>query len=1287
MGKSYGNDVHVSVNGTVSVNSVSFRTAPINNANNYIVAPTDTNANIYISAANTSFEAEYYTYQMSATISCPITGSGGLKKTGGGSLTLTAANTYSGNTSIGDSSIGGGYLCLDGGNNRLPSTVVTVWGNGGFFNLLGNSQEASAVHLYGGTIGYGTLASHTDFDFQSGTLQTMTLNNASGYTVGMNKTSSGTLNIDGLTASYTGATAINAGSVIFDYTICTVPLTTTVQVADLATLQVSTQLEIDSLSTNYYSIIALNDMLTINNSAGCIIGGNITGSGFLIKNGNGTLSLTKSNTSYTGEKTINGGLVQIGNANALGTGALVINGGTLDLNGKSITVNNLSGSGGTITDNSTSSGSTMLTINMTGGSGNFSGAITNPAYQYRTLAVTKTGAGTLNLLGLSTFMGGTMLNGGAIVLYTDNALYSGGNFTISGSSSILNLNGHSLTIGSISGSGSILLGTGTLTVQSGIYSGIINGYGAITKTGSGTLRLTGNSALYAGSADIQGGTLELYGSGALASSNNVNISNGSTLLVTGSSSGLGSISGVSNSTLHVANKEDGAHGQLTVASLSISTCTIDAGCMLAIRPLPGGPQPTGVIGVTSANSNGVYVMGDTISVDVTFDANVNVTGTPVLRLDTGENEACATYSSGSGTSTLRFTYTVQVGDNTSDLDYYDSWALLFNGGTIKDDSQSDVYWELAAPGQTGSLSAAKDITLQTPYLTVSGGSSVAEGKPYTLQLSAANLGSHSIDTWEIDWGDGNTDTYVNNPSQVNHTYADDGYYVITSSAILDDETYMAGGQSGSKAVNVINIAPYLSIRGSSSTTANSPYTLYLSSSDPGDDTIDSWEIDWGDGNVETISGNPSSVQHYYENVGNYSISATATDEDGTYATGGTAGGALDPTFGNGGIVITGFDHNAYAYSVATQSDGCIIVAGTVDDADENTTDFALARYYSDGTLDTDFGNGGTVTTNFSYDEENGNSSDYACAAAVQSDGKIVVAGSSDGDFALARYNADGSLDTGFGNGGMVTTDFSGQEDKAYTMAIQSDGKIVLAGRSNGWYFVLARYNADGSLDANFGSGGKVITQFEAGGADAESLTIQSNGKIVVAGRICNGCYFAVARYNTDGSLDSTFGDDGMVTTEFAGAAYAAAVQSDGKIVVAGYTANGIAFALVRYNADGSLDTSFGSDGKVQTNFGGTDFAYALAIQADGKIIAAGFRHTGNPSNYDFALARYNADGSLDTTFDGDGTVTTNLGGLDIARSMVLQSDGRIVVAGYAMNDFAVARYFPGIVNVTVTVSV
>ncbi len=383
-------------------------------------------------------------------------------------------------------------------------------------------------------------------------------------------------------------------------------------------------------------------------------------------------------------------------------------------------------------------------------------------------------------------------------------------------------------------------------------------------------------------------------------------------------------------------------------------------------------------------------------------------------------------------------------------------------------------------------------------------------------------------------------------------------------------------------------------------------------------------------------------------------------------------GSLDTSFDEDGIVRTDFGaSDDRATCVAIQADGKIVVAGYVDGDD----DFIVARYNTDGSLDTSFDGDGKLSTDF------GSEKDRAYGVAIQADGKIVVVGETDGaggsDFAVARYYADGTLDSSLDGDGKLTTDFDSAKDRAYGVAIQADGKIVAVGYSYGdsGDFAVARYNTDGTLDASLGGDGKLTTDF--GSYEyASGVAIQADGKIVVVGqsRGSESRYdFAVARYNTNGSVDTSFSDDGKLTTDFGllvdDYASGVAIQADGGIVVAGYS--GAGFAVARYAADGSLDTSWDGDGMLTTEFGAYACAYSVAIQADGKIVVAGI---GYSDSVDLAVARYNTDGSLDTSLDGDGKVTAGLGSYDSANGVAVQADGKIVVVGYCDGDFGVARY-------------
>jgi uncharacterized delta-60 repeat protein len=328
---------------------------------------------------------------------------------------------------------------------------------------------------------------------------------------------------------------------------------------------------------------------------------------------------------------------------------------------------------------------------------------------------------------------------------------------------------------------------------------------------------------------------------------------------------------------------------------------------------------------------------------------------------------------------------------------------------------------------------------------------------------------------------------------------------------------------------------------------------------------------------------------------------------------------------------------------------------------------------ADGDLDPTFGIGGKVTTDF------GVGYDTAWSIAIQADGKIVAGGDNSAGFALARYNPDGTLDTSFGSGGKVITYLLDSSILGRAIFIQTDGKIMVSGQASSGC-ALARYNPDGSLDASFGVGG-VVRTYITGFKQVHSAALQADGKIVVAGHIdvsqdpsSMNWNFGLVRYNTDGSLDSSFGSSGVVTTDFGrpdDRAYSVVVQPDGKIVAAGitvpysniFTPN---FALARYNLDGTLDTSFGSGGKVITDIAGYyDSANSVVIQPDGKILAAGSCAVPGSYSYDFCMVRYNPDGTFDTSFGSGGKVATDIEhAANIGEAVVLQADGKIIVSGY-----------------------
>ena len=365
----------------------------------------------------------------------------------------------------------------------------------------------------------------------------------------------------------------------------------------------------------------------------------------------------------------------------------------------------------------------------------------------------------------------------------------------------------------------------------------------------------------------------------------------------------------------------------------------------------------------------------------------------------------------------------------------------------------------------------------------------------------------------------------------------------------------------------------------------------------------------------------------------------------------TAAGTLDRSFGKGGKVLTGFGARSFAAarSLAIRPDGKIVVAGYAYVRSRIDSGFAIARYTAAGKLDRTFGRNGKVVTYF-FGSRSEHSS--ALAVAIQADGKVVAVGygSSPVDsrtrFALARYTLRGSLDPSFGRGGKVLTDFGARNSaSANAVAIQPDGKIVVAGDRSELNLALARYKADGTLDRSFGRGGRVVTK--VGGNYASALVVQPDGKLVAAGA-AGHTVVALVRYSADGTLDPSFGDGGAVVTTAARGS-GLAIQRDRKLVTvgtgSGRSGRGV-FVLARFLEDGSFDSSFGRGGKLLTAFPfpRKAVANAVVVRADDKIVVAG-----TVGGHDFALARYTSGGRLDGSFGSGGKVLTDFGSVCATR--------------------------------------
>ena len=395
-------------------------------------------------------------------------------------------------------------------------------------------------------------------------------------------------------------------------------------------------------------------------------------------------------------------------------------------------------------------------------------------------------------------------------------------------------------------------------------------------------------------------------------------------------------------------------------------------------------------------------------------------------------------------------------------------------------------------------------------------------------------------------------------------------------------------------------------------------------------------------------------------------------------------GFLDPSFGQDGVALTPGVRGSVA--VAIQPDGSIVTAG----------DNSLARYLPDGTLDPAFGDGGTVVT--------GLDTAFAGSAmdvALQPDGGIVVAGVVDNraagtkeDFGVRRYDRNGVPDNGFGGGNIVTTDFAAGTDRAYAVAVLPDGGILVGGHAadapfGGSDFALARYLPNGDLDPAFGDGGRVVTDVGGPSDFGFALAMQADGKPVLTGRAAiNGGsaeVAAVVRYTPAGIPDDTFDGDGILLTSFGMSAEAVAIDSTGRLLLAGSLNGGFAstrsdFALVRLDPTGAVDLSFDGDGLVTTDFprgepttptSNDEFAHDIVIQTDGAIVTVGTAQL--DVGADLAMSRHLPDGTLDSSFGAGGRVTVDFyGGFDSGFDVAVQpTDGRLVAVGSALNVFSV----------------
>lgn len=368
-------------------------------------------------------------------------------------------------------------------------------------------------------------------------------------------------------------------------------------------------------------------------------------------------------------------------------------------------------------------------------------------------------------------------------------------------------------------------------------------------------------------------------------------------------------------------------------------------------------------------------------------------------------------------------------------------------------------------------------------------------------------------------------------------------------------------------------------------------------------------------------------------------------------------GTLDATFGTGGKVIANIGGAAdRSNAMIIQPDGKILMAGTTTQG--ITTLFAVARFMPNGTLDNSFGTNGIVVTDTA-------SSDGLVSMNLQSDNKIIIASSKNQGFLLLRLTASGKIDSAFGTNGRDYSGIIAASTICNAIAVQSNDYIVAAGNT-GCDIALVRFKPNGGKDSSFGTNG--VKVYDAGGCDrANAILIQPGNKIVVAGGVQEGAngHFLVARFNTNGAEDATFGTAGKTTIDIRNynEAYSCALQPDGKIVLGGQAKfiTQSSFGITRVNENGKVDSSFATDGKTFVAFNGTNEPKAIALQADNKIVFAGYNN--DVGDLEVAVLRFKTNGMVDSTFGSNGRVRIQNGTLNFGKTLAIQPDGKIVIGG------------------------
>ncbi|MCB0405433.1 MAG: choice-of-anchor D domain-containing protein [Bdellovibrionales bacterium] len=666
--------------------------------------------------------------------------------------------------------------------------------------------------------------------------------------------------------------------------------------------------------------------------------------------------------------------------------------------------------------------------------------------------------------------------------------------------------------------------------------------------------------------------------------------------------------------------------------------------------------------------------------------------------------ACGTYSVVSQSASdselgVSVSTTVNLSDSGSGVFYSDSscQTSITSVGIAAFSSRATVYFMDNTTQSTTLTAADNSSTLTAGSLTVN-----VAGASKLAVVGAANIDASVCTAYQAQAQNGagtatavTTNTIVNLSGGSLGNFFSDSNCTSTVSQVLiplssSSATFYFKDTVADTAVLTATDNAGLLTAGSLTVTVNSPLVAVLEiSEDP--------SYDFG-----TVAvGNTSDHSFTVSNTGNN----PATDMKEAI------GAALVTPFGfkggsypgTGGTCVTSLN----------QGSSCTIVVSFAPSSQANFSDSVTLSYNNSSSEQTvarllsgtggsaGSGSGGDLDTSFSGDGMAVSSygpNDVLNGVAVQQSGKLVVAGATrlsssyDYDIALIRYNSDGSVDTSFGSNGLTRTDIRGGDDAAYAVALQSSGKIIVVGYSKNQYgnnqaMAIVRYTSNGVLDTSFGGGdGVVLHQFSYDNNDtANAVVIDSSDRIVVVGKA--GTNWIFSRYTSSGSADTSFGTTGSLSLSGLATYHSGlsvAIQSNGKIVAAGYAAESnftvAGIVLVRLNSNGSADTSFDGDGvKTTALSSGFDMARSIALQSDGKIVVAGTTYNSTSGEFDFAVLRYTSSGQLDSSFDADGikTFSTADSGNHIAESVRVDSNGKIVVAGYTDGSsddvFVVAR--------------